>query len=150
MLLSLQQVVCGRSERSLRDVQARRTRGAAAAADLSSDCPPEIALMIRLMIAPADRKLPAALAQALAAVGPSGAVGVIEYVYFTGARQLTSKQARANLMRGLIAHVTDLYGAELVPAFVIESTSLARQANHQANHDSTYARRHAVPARKST
>jgi DNA-binding winged helix-turn-helix (wHTH) protein len=119
---------------------------AAAAADLSSDCPPEIALMIRLMIAPADRKLPAALAQALAAVGPSGAVGVIEYVYFTGARQLTSKQARANLMRGLIAHVTDLYGAELVPAFVIESTSLARQADH----DGTYARRHAGPARKST
>jgi DNA-binding winged helix-turn-helix (wHTH) protein len=119
---------------------------AAAAADLSSDCPPEIALMIRLMIAPADRKLPAALAQALAAVGPSGAVGVIEYVYFTGARQLTSEQARANLMRGLIAHVTSLYGAELVPAFVIESTGLATQAEH----DGTYARRRAGPAGKST
>jgi DNA-binding winged helix-turn-helix (wHTH) protein len=118
----------------------------AAVTDLSSDCPPEIALMIRLMIAPADRKLPAALAQALAAVGPSGAVGVIEYVYFTGARQLTSEQARANLLRGLIAHVTDLHGAELVPAFVIESTGLARQAEH----DGTYARRHAGPARKST
>ena len=98
---------------------------AAAVTDLSRDCPPDIALMIRLMIAPADRKLPAALAQALAAVGPSGAVGVIEYVYFTGARQLTAEQARANLMRGLIAHVTSLYGAELVPVFVLESTGLA-------------------------
>ena len=118
---------------------------AAAVTDLGSDCPPEIALMIRLMIAPANRKLPAALAQALAAFGPSGAVGVIEYVYFTGARQLTSEQARANLMRGLIAHVTGLYGAELVPAFVIESTGLARQPEH----DGTYARRRAGPARKS-
>jgi hypothetical protein len=118
----------------------------AAVIDLNSDCPPELARMIRLMIAPADRKLPPALAQALAAVGPSGAVGVIEYVYFTGARQLTSEQARANLMRGLIAHVTSLYGAELVPAFVIESTGLAGQAEH----DGTYARRHAGPAGKST
>lgn len=117
----------------------------AAVIDLSSDCPPEIARMIRLMIAPADRELPAALAQALAAVGPSGAVGVIEYVYFTGARQLTSEQARANLMRGLIAHVTGLYGAELVPAFVIESTGLARQPGH----DGRYARRRAGPVRKS-
>jgi hypothetical protein len=49
-------------------------------------------------------------------------------------------------MRGLIEHVTSLYGAELVPAFVIESTGLARQAEH----DGTYARRRAGPARKST
>jgi DNA-binding winged helix-turn-helix (wHTH) protein len=118
----------------------------AAVIDLRSDCPPEIALMIRMMIAPPDRKLPPALAQALAAVGPSGAVGVIEYVYFTAARQLTSEQARANLMRGLIAHVTGLYGAELIPAFVMESTGLARQPER----DGTYARRRAGPARKST
>lgn len=100
----------------------------AAVIDLSSDCPPEIARMIRLMIAPADRKLPAALAQALAAVGPSGAVGVIEYVYFTAARQLTSEQARANLLRGLIAHVMGLYGAELIPAFVVASIGLSAEA----------------------
>jgi DNA-binding winged helix-turn-helix (wHTH) protein len=97
----------------------------AAVIDLSSDCPPDIARMIRLMIAPADRKLPAALAQALAAVGPSGAVGVIEYVYFTGARQLTSEQARASLMRGLVAHVTGLHGAQAIPAFVLAGTGLA-------------------------
>ena len=112
--------------------------------DLSRDCPPDIALMIRLMIAPADRKLPAALAQALAAVGPSGAVSVIEYVYFTGARQLTSKAERANLMRGLIAHVTTVHGAELVPAFVLESTGAARKAEH----DNAYARRGATTSRK--
>jgi tetratricopeptide (TPR) repeat protein len=98
--------------------------------DLSRDCPPEIALMICLMIAPAGRELPAALAQALAAVGPSGAVSVIEYVYFTGARQLTSKAARANVMRGLVAHVTSLHGGEFVPTFVLESTGLARQPEH--------------------
>jgi hypothetical protein len=97
----------------------------AAVTDLSSGCPPDIALMIRLMIAPADCKLPAALAQALAAVGLSGAVGVLEYVYFTGARQLTSEQARANLMRGLLAHVTGLYGAQAIPAFVLAGTGLA-------------------------
>jgi hypothetical protein len=113
--------------------------------DLSRDCPPEIALMIRLMIAPANPELPAALAQALAAVGPSGAIAVIEYVYFTGARQLTSKAARANVMRGLVAHVASLHGAELIPAFVIESTGLARQPEH----DGTYARRRAGPARRS-
>jgi len=118
----------------------------AAVIDLSSDCPPEIARMIRLMIAPADRKLSVALAQALAAAGPSGAIGVIEYVYFTGARQLTSEQARANVMRGLIAHVTGLYGAKAVPAFVSESTGLARQPEY----DGTYARRRAGLARKST
>lgn len=117
----------------------------AAATDLSSGCPPEIALMIRLMIAPANPELPAALAQALAAVGTSGAVGVIEYVYFTGARQFTSEQARANVMRGLVAHVTSLHGAEFVPAFVLESTGLARQPEQ----DGTYARRRAGPARKS-
>jgi DNA-binding winged helix-turn-helix (wHTH) protein/tetratricopeptide (TPR) repeat protein len=97
---------------------------AAAVTDLSSDCPREIALMIRLMIAAADRKLPAALAQTLAAVGPSGAAGVIEYVYFTGARQFTSEHARANVMRGLIAHVTDLHGAQVIPAFILESAGL--------------------------
>jgi DNA-binding winged helix-turn-helix (wHTH) protein len=118
---------------------------AAAVTDLSSDCPPDIALMIRLMIAPADCKLPAALAQALAAVGPSGAVSVIEYVYFTGARQLTLEQARANLMRGLIAHVTSLYGAELIPVFVLESTGLAGHPEH----DDAHARRGAATSRKS-
>jgi DNA-binding SARP family transcriptional activator len=110
--------------------------------DLSRDCPPEIALMIRLMIAPAGRELPAALAQALAAVGPSGAVSVIEYVYFTGARQLTSKAARANVMRGLVAHVTSLHGGEFVPTFVLESTGLARQPEH----GDARARRRALPS----
>jgi DNA-binding winged helix-turn-helix (wHTH) protein len=110
--------------------------------DLSRDCPPAIALMIRLMIAPADRELPAGLAQALAAVGQSGAVSVVEYVYFTGARQLTSKAARANVMRGLVTHVTSLHGVEFVPAFVLESTGLAGQPEH----GDTRARRRALPS----
>lgn len=98
---------------------------AAAVIDFSRDCTPEIALMIQLMIAAPDRELSAELAQTLAAVGPSGATAVIEYVYFTGARQLTSKAARANVMRGLVAHVTSLHGAEFVPTLVLESTGLA-------------------------
>jgi DNA-binding winged helix-turn-helix (wHTH) protein/tetratricopeptide (TPR) repeat protein len=97
---------------------------AAAVIDLNSDCPPAIALTIRLMIAPADRKLPEALAQALAAVGATGAARAIEYLYFTSARQLTSEQARANLMRGLIAHVTSLHGGHAVPAFVLTNAGL--------------------------
>jgi hypothetical protein len=82
------------------------------------------------------------LAQALAAVGPSGAVSVIEYVYFTGARQLTSKAARANVMRGLVAHVTSLHGGEFVPTFVLESTGLARQPEH----GDARARQRALPS----
>ena len=36
-------------------------------------CPPDIAVLIRLMFAPGDQPLPAALADALAAAGPAGA-----------------------------------------------------------------------------
>ncbi|MBO4224289.1 helix-turn-helix domain-containing protein [Bradyrhizobium neotropicale] len=84
-------------------------------------CPPEIALMIDWTVAPADRKLPEASAQALAAIGHRGAANAIEYLYFTSARHLTSEHARANVMRGLIAHVTKLYGAQAIPAFVLGS-----------------------------
>jgi len=84
-------------------------------------CPPEIASMIGWTIAAADQKLPAASEQALAALGPVGAATAIEYLYFTSARHLVSEQARANVMRGLIAHVTRLHGEEAVPAFVLRS-----------------------------
>jgi hypothetical protein len=32
-----------------------------------------------------------------------------------------SEQARANVMRGMIAHVTSLYGEQAIPAFVLGS-----------------------------
>jgi DNA-binding winged helix-turn-helix (wHTH) protein/tetratricopeptide (TPR) repeat protein len=123
---------------------------AASVTDLSSDCPPEIALTIRLMIAPADCKLPAALARALVAIGPTGAARAIEYLYFTSARQLTSKHARANVMRGLAAHVTSLHGAQVIPAFVLESAGLASEdLAGRFQHDDAYARRRVAPVRKS-
>lgn len=96
----------------------------AAAADIVNmgpDCPPHIALMIGWTIAAADRVLPAVLERALASLGPAGAGHAIEYLYFTSARHLISKQARANVMRGLIAHAKRLYGEEIVPAFVLRS-----------------------------
>jgi DNA-binding winged helix-turn-helix (wHTH) protein len=95
--------------------------------NMSAPCPPEIALMIGWMMAPADQALPAASAQALAALGPTGAAGAIEYVYFTSARHLVSEQARANVMRGLIAHVTRLHGEQAVPAFVLRSIGISRR-----------------------
>lgn len=82
-------------------------------------CPPEIALMIGWMIAAPDQKPPAA--GALAALGPAGAESAIEYLYFTSARHLISEHARANVMGGLIAHVTRLHGAQAIPAFVLRS-----------------------------
>jgi DNA-binding winged helix-turn-helix (wHTH) protein/tetratricopeptide (TPR) repeat protein len=96
----------------------------AAAVDIANMgplCPPEIALMIGWTMAPADQKLPAALADALAAIGPAGAGNAIEYLYFTSARHLVSEHARANVMRGLIAHVTRLHSEESIPAFILRS-----------------------------
>lgn len=103
-----------------------RTALDAAAAEITRmgpHCPPHIALMIGWTIAAADRALPAVLEQALASLGPAGAGHAIEYLYFTSVRQLISKQARANVMRGLIAHAKRLYGEEIVPAFVLRSIS---------------------------
>jgi DNA-binding winged helix-turn-helix (wHTH) protein/tetratricopeptide (TPR) repeat protein len=82
-------------------------------------CPAEIAVLIGLMLAPGDRPLPAALADALAAAGAAGARSAIAMLYFTSARQHVSEHARANVMRGLVAHVTALYGAQAIPAFVL-------------------------------
>ncbi|MBH5396838.1 winged helix-turn-helix domain-containing protein [Bradyrhizobium sp. CNPSo 4010] len=84
-------------------------------------CPRDIGLTIGWMIASPDQKLSAASADALAAIGPAGASNAIEYLYFTSARHLVSEQARANVMRGLIAHVTRLHGVQAVPAFVLRN-----------------------------
>ena len=86
--------------------------------------PPEIGVLIGLMLASGDRKLPAALADTLAAAGPIGASNAIEMLYFTSARHLTSENARANVMRGFLAHVTRLHGAQAIPAFVAAGIGL--------------------------
>jgi DNA-binding winged helix-turn-helix (wHTH) protein/tetratricopeptide (TPR) repeat protein len=84
-------------------------------------CTPDLAATIRLTFAGQDRELPEALVQTLAAMGPAGARNAIEYVHFTSARHLATKHARANVMAGLIAHVTQRYGEDVVPAFVQHS-----------------------------
>lgn len=86
--------------------------------DLGDHCPPDVAAAIRLMAAPADRKLPEALADALVAAGPQGAGNALAYLYFTSARQHASPVAVANLMRGFTTHVTNIYGEAAVPAFL--------------------------------
>jgi DNA-binding winged helix-turn-helix (wHTH) protein/tetratricopeptide (TPR) repeat protein len=89
-------------------------------------CPPDIAVTIRLMLAPGDEPLPAPLADALAAAGVAGARSAVAMLYFTSARQFLSEQARANVMGGLHAHVTKLYGsdAQAIPEFVLAGTGL--------------------------
>ncbi|QND64721.1 hypothetical protein HB777_13080 [Mesorhizobium loti] len=101
---------------------------AAEITDMGPLCPPEIALMIGWMMAAADQKLPASAADALAAIGPVGAGSAIEYLYFTSARHLISEQARANVMGGMIAHVSDLHGEQVIPAFVLASIGLSAEA----------------------
>jgi hypothetical protein len=75
--------------------------------------------MIGWTMTPPNRKLPAA--DALAALGSTGAGNAVEYLYFTSARHLVSEDARANVMRGLIAHVTRLHGEQAIPAFILRS-----------------------------
>ncbi len=104
--------------------------GAVPTIDPEIPCPPEIAMMIAWTFAPADQELPPASADALAAIGPEGAIGAIEYLYFTSARHLVSEQARANLMRNLIAHVTRRYGEQVIPAFVLRSLGLMYPDGH--------------------
>lgn len=84
-------------------------------------CPPDLATTIEWTLTPADRELPEASAQALAAIGPTGARSAIEYLYFTSARQLVSKRARANVMRGLSARAIRLHGEHIIPSFVLKS-----------------------------
>ena len=91
------------------------------AARESPHCPGDIGLTIGWMVAPPDQELPAASADALAAIGPVGASNAIEYLYFTSARHLVSEQARANVMRGLITHVRRLHGEQAIPAFIVRS-----------------------------
>lgn len=86
---------------------------------------PEIGVMIFAMLTAADRPLPDAVAQTLIAAGPTGVHNALEYAYFTSARHLTAQAARANVMRGLVAHATRLHGPAAVPAIVLAGAGLA-------------------------
>jgi hypothetical protein len=91
----------------------------------TAHCPPDTRVLIRLMLTPGDQPLPAAVAKALVAAGPAGARGAVAVLYFTSARQHTSERARANVMGGIVAHVTSLHGPQAIPAFVLAGTGLA-------------------------
>ena len=88
---------------------------------LTPNCPPEIALTIGWTAAAPDQELPPALEEALQALGADRAARGLEHVYFTSARHVTSAQGRANVMRGMIAHVTRVYGEQTVPDFILRS-----------------------------
>lgn len=81
-------------------------------------CPPDIMVLIRLMLASGDRPLPPALTDALMKAGPDGAHSALAMLYLTSARQHVSDVARGNVMRGLLAHVTKLHGEQVIPSFV--------------------------------
>jgi tetratricopeptide (TPR) repeat protein len=98
--------------------------------DANTPAPPEIAMIIAWTFAPADQELPPALEDALAAIGPEGAPRAVEYLYFTSARHLISEQARANVMRNLITHVTRSHGEQLIPTFILRSIGLTSPAEH--------------------
>lgn len=91
---------------------------ALAGVDLAPPCPPHIASMMDWTFSPHERPLSDASANALAAVGPAGAANAIEYSWFTSVRQIVSHEARANVLRGLIAQVVRTHGPTAVPNLV--------------------------------
>lgn len=93
--------------------------------DSGAPCPAEIRLLMDWAFTPPDRDLPDAAATALAAIGPAAATGAIEYMHFTVARHLVAQEARANVMRGLIARIRQAHGDRAVPAFVARSAGLS-------------------------
>ncbi|GGF75242.1 hypothetical protein GCM10007301_38900 [Azorhizobium oxalatiphilum] len=101
---------------------------AAAFAYESPFCPPDLSVMIAVLVTPAGQPLPEAVSRVLIAAGPEGARNAIEYTYMTSVRHLASVEARANIMRGLIAHLTGLHGAEVIPPFVLMGTGLIATA----------------------
>lgn len=86
--------------------------------------PSEIGVMIAALLTAPDRPLPAVVAEALVAAGSAGVHNALEYAYFTSARHFTAQAARANVMRGLIAHATRLHGPQAIPAVALAGTGL--------------------------
>ena len=91
-------------------------------------CPPVIGIMIGMMMTAADRPLPEAVAATLTSAGAAGVYNALTFVYFTSARHLIAQSARANVMRGLVAHAARLHGADAIPAFVLAATGLPAAA----------------------
>ncbi|QIB33129.1 winged helix-turn-helix domain-containing protein [Ancylobacter pratisalsi] len=94
----------------------------------SPHSPPDLSVMVTVLITPAGQQLPEAVTDALMAAGREGARNAIEYTYMTSVRHLTSLQARANIMQGLVGHMTRLHGKDVVAPFVLAGTGLAAVA----------------------
>lgn len=86
---------------------------------------PEIGVMIAVMLTAVDRPLPASISEILTSAGPTGVYNGLEYAYFASARHFVSRTARANVMRGLVAHATRSHGAAAIPAVALAETGLA-------------------------
>jgi DNA-binding winged helix-turn-helix (wHTH) protein/tetratricopeptide (TPR) repeat protein len=89
---------------------------------------PALAVLIGMTMTAPDRPLQGPVTAALTAVGPAGVRNALEYVYFTSARHLIARTARANVMRGLVAHAVRLHGAAAVPPIVPAGTGLIAAA----------------------
>ncbi|MFD2030295.1 winged helix-turn-helix domain-containing protein [Ancylobacter dichloromethanicus] len=84
----------------------------------SPHSPPDLSVMITVLITPASQQLPKAVTDVLIAAGRDGARNAIEYTYMTSVRHLTSVPARANIMQGLVGHLIRLHGQDVVTPFV--------------------------------
>jgi DNA-binding winged helix-turn-helix (wHTH) protein len=101
-----------------------------AANNFAYDIPhsPELVVMIGMTMTAADQPLPEAVANTLTAAGLAGVRNALEYVYFTSARHFMAQTARANVMRGLVAHAMRLHGAAAIPPIVPAGTGLIADA----------------------
>jgi hypothetical protein len=97
-----------------------------AATTFAYDIPhrPELVVMIGTTMTAADQPLSEAVEKTLSAAGPVGVRNALEYVYFTSARHLIARTARANIMRGFVAHAMRLHGATAIPPIVPAGTGL--------------------------
>jgi DNA-binding winged helix-turn-helix (wHTH) protein/tetratricopeptide (TPR) repeat protein len=86
--------------------------------------PPALVVMMGMTMTAADQPLSEVVAKTLTAAGPAGVRNALEYVYFTSARHLIARTARANVMRGLVAHAMRLHGAAAIPPIVPTGTGL--------------------------
>ncbi|UZE49865.1 winged helix-turn-helix domain-containing protein [Rhodopseudomonas sp. P2A-2r] len=90
--------------------------------------PPALVVMMGMTMTAADQPLSEDVTKALTAAGPVGVRNALEYVYFTSARHLMARTARANVMRGLVAHALRLHGASAIPPIVPAGTGLIADA----------------------
>ena len=104
----------------------REALKAAAFSFESPHSPPDLSLMVAVLVTPPGQPLPQAVTDVLRAVGPEGASHALAFTYMTSVRHLTSLPARANIMRGIVGHVTGLHGKDAIPPFVLMGTGLSR------------------------